>query len=225
MQEQDRERAARSLDQAGVSTSTQMIVNLKTDLGGDQNGSLQVQCMLDAAQQQASLRQVLCRPHLLYHRVRLICPSLKCTACARVNMLQTFHTFCNVLGSSCKHASLCTVCMIVGTFYTCNILGVYRVLCFHKIDLVWLLIAQRMNARICSALLVQVVYETQPRPDLSLYLAPLGGQAADAVMTLNAQAGKHIAINGTCYCTSKAVLFLTLGGCCTHTCLVIQTSC
>lgn len=37
---------------------------------------------------------------------------------------------------------------------------------------------------------VQVVYECQPREDMSLYLAPLGGQAADAVMTLNAQAGK-----------------------------------
>ncbi|KAL3139149.1 hypothetical protein ABBQ32_005934 [Trebouxia sp. C0010 RCD-2024] len=92
--EQDGERAARSLDQAGVSTSTQMTVNLRTDLGGDQNGSLRVSCMLDAAQQQASLRQV--------------------------------------------------------------------------------------------------VYETQPRPDLSLYLAPLGGQAVDAVMTLNAQAGQGV---------------------------------
>lgn len=36
----------------------------------------------------------------------------------------------------------------------------------------------------------QVVYECQPREDMSLYLAPIGGQAADAVMTLNAQAGK-----------------------------------
>lgn len=66
MQEQDGERAARSLDQAGVSTSTQMTVNLRTDLGGDQNGSLRVSCMLDAAQQQASLRQVLYRPRPLH---------------------------------------------------------------------------------------------------------------------------------------------------------------
>lgn len=36
----------------------------------------------------------------------------------------------------------------------------------------------------------QVLYECQPREDMSLYLAPLGGEAADAVMTLNAQAGK-----------------------------------
>lgn len=36
----------------------------------------------------------------------------------------------------------------------------------------------------------QVVYECQPREDMSLYLAPIKGQAADAVMTLNAQAGK-----------------------------------
>lgn len=37
---------------------------------------------------------------------------------------------------------------------------------------------------------MQVVYESQPRQDMNLYLAPVGGQAADAVMTLNAQAGK-----------------------------------
>ena len=41
-----------------------------------------------------------------------------------------------------------------------------------------------------TLLLNQVVYESQPWPDVSLYLAPLGGEAADAVMTLNAQAGK-----------------------------------
>ena len=42
-----------------------------------------------------------------------------------------------------------------------------------------------------SILYVQVVYEGQPRPGISLYVAPLGGQAADAVLTMNAQAGKH----------------------------------
>lgn len=92
--EEDSERAARSLNQAGVSTSTQMNVNMKTDLGGEDSGSLQVQCMLDAAQQQVSLQKV--------------------------------------------------------------------------------------------------VYESQPWPDISLYLAPLGGQAADAAMTLNAQTGQGI---------------------------------
>lgn len=64
VQEEDSERAARSLNQAGVSTSTQMNVNMKTDLGGEDSGSLQVQCMLDAAQQQVSLQKVtsLCKP-------------------------------------------------------------------------------------------------------------------------------------------------------------------
>lgn len=60
MQNQDSERAARSLDQAGVSTSTQMTVNMKTDLGGEEDGSLQAQCRLNAAQQQASLLKVFC---------------------------------------------------------------------------------------------------------------------------------------------------------------------
>ena len=60
MQNQDSERAARSLEQADVSTSTQMTVNMKTDLGGEENGSLQAQCGLDTAQQQASLLKVLC---------------------------------------------------------------------------------------------------------------------------------------------------------------------
>lgn len=50
---------------------------------------------------------------------------------------------------------------------------------------------------------VQVVYESQPRPDISLYLAPLGGQAADAVMTLNAQAGKSNNLNDKCTCIQK----------------------
>ena len=48
------------------------------------------------------------------------------------------------------------------------------------------------HANVCSELHVQVVYESQPHPDINLYVAPLGGQASDAVMTLNAQAGKHI---------------------------------
>lgn len=87
---------------------------------------------------------------------------------------------------------------------------------FIRLILFAYLIVQDVRARICIAQLVQVVYETQPRPDLSLYLAPLGGQAVDAVMTLNAQAGKHIAINGTCYCTSKAVLFLFWRAVVTH---------
>lgn len=60
VQDQDSERAARSLNQAGVSTSTHVTVNMKTDLGPEENGSLQAQCELNAAQQQASVRKVLC---------------------------------------------------------------------------------------------------------------------------------------------------------------------
>lgn len=57
---------------------------------------------------------------------------------------------------------------------------------------------------VCSGLAVQVVYESQPRPDIGLYLAPLGGQAADAVMTLNAQAGKSNILNDAeCTCIQK----------------------
>ena len=59
------------------------------------------------------------------------------------------------------------------------------------------------HAVVCSELLVQVVYESQPRPDISLYIAPLGGQATDAVMTLNAQAGKFSIISNvssSCTC-------------------------
>ena len=37
-----------------------MTVNMKTDLGGEEHGSLQAQCGLNAAQQQASLLKVLC---------------------------------------------------------------------------------------------------------------------------------------------------------------------
>ena len=60
------------------------------------------------------------------------------------------------------------------------------------------------HAVFCSELLVQVVYESQPRPDISLYIAPLGGQATDAVMTLNAQAGKfHIVSNVTSSCACQ----------------------
>lgn len=59
------------------------------------------------------------------------------------------------------------------------------------------------HAVVCSVLLLQVVYESQPHPDISLYIAPLGGQAIDAVMTLNAQAGKFPIISdvtSTCTC-------------------------
>lgn len=60
VQDQDSERAARSLNHAGVSTSTHVTVNIKTDLGAEENGSLQAQCKLNAAQQQASVRKVFC---------------------------------------------------------------------------------------------------------------------------------------------------------------------
>ncbi|KAL0041974.1 hypothetical protein WJX79_010744 [Trebouxia sp. C0005] len=92
--EQDEQRAASSLDQTGVSTSTSMTLDIKTDLGGPESGGLHAQCILDADKSQAHLQKVL--------------------------------------------------------------------------------------------------YECQPREDMSLYLAPLGGEAADAVMTLNAQAGQGV---------------------------------
>lgn len=65
-----------------------------------------------------------------------------------------------------------------------------------------------LQAEACSCLQsglpVQVVFESQPRPDISLYVAPLGGQAVDAVMTLNAQAGKfNILSNVTHICMHK----------------------
>ena len=40
MQEQDQERVVASLDQAGLSTSAQMLLNLKSDLGGEESGQL-----------------------------------------------------------------------------------------------------------------------------------------------------------------------------------------
>lgn len=66
------------------------------------------------------------------------------------------------------------------------------------------------HAVACSGLPVQVVYESQPRPDISLYVAPLGGQAEDAVMTLNAQAGKSNVLNdATCMCIWKHLVVLS----------------
>ncbi|DBA84121.1 hypothetical protein WJX77_004887 [Trebouxia sp. C0004] len=92
--DQDEQRAASSLDHTGVSKSTLMTLNVKTDLGGPESGGLHAQFVLDADKSQAHLQKV--------------------------------------------------------------------------------------------------VYECQPREDMSLYLAPIGGQAADAVMTLNAQAGQGV---------------------------------
>ena len=59
LQDQDSERAASCLDQAGVSTSTQVTLNVKTDLGGaESSSSLQAQGMLDGATSQAVLQKV-----------------------------------------------------------------------------------------------------------------------------------------------------------------------
>ena len=58
MQGQDQDRAVRSLDQSGVSTSAQMVLNIKSDLGSPEKGSLHAQCALDAANSQAALQKV-----------------------------------------------------------------------------------------------------------------------------------------------------------------------
>ena len=70
-------------------------------------------------------------------------------------------------------------------------------------------VGNMQHAVVCSELLVQAVYESQPRPDIRLYVAPLGGQATDAVMTLNAQAGKFRIISEvTSSCTCQQVVFI-----------------
>ncbi len=58
LQNQDEQRAASSLDQTGVSTSTLMTLNVKTDLGGPESGGLHAQCVLDADKSQAHLQKV-----------------------------------------------------------------------------------------------------------------------------------------------------------------------
>ena len=80
VQTQDSQRAATSLDQAGVSTSTQMTVNMRSDLGGEKNDSLQAQCGLNAAQQQASLLKVLCPTSPPESQLGMVPPTNKCTS-------------------------------------------------------------------------------------------------------------------------------------------------
>lgn len=58
VQEQDKERAVRSLDPTGLSTSAQMLLNLKSDLGGEEGGVLLAQCLLTPETGQASLKKV-----------------------------------------------------------------------------------------------------------------------------------------------------------------------
>ena len=58
LQDQDEQRAASSLDQTGMSTSTLMTLNIKTDLGGPESGGLHAQCVLDADKSQAHLQKV-----------------------------------------------------------------------------------------------------------------------------------------------------------------------
>ena len=58
VQDQNEQRATSSLDQTGVSTSTLMTLNIKTDLGGPESGGLHAQCVLDADKSQAHLPKV-----------------------------------------------------------------------------------------------------------------------------------------------------------------------
>ena len=58
LQEQDRERAVRSLSQAGVSTSAQLLLNAKSELGGDNSNALHAQCLIRPETGQASLQKV-----------------------------------------------------------------------------------------------------------------------------------------------------------------------
>lgn len=62
VQGQDQERATQSLDQTGVSTSTQVTVNIKTDLGGVESSGLHAQCLLDADKGHTSLQKVSAQP-------------------------------------------------------------------------------------------------------------------------------------------------------------------
>lgn len=57
-QEQDQERAARSLNQAGMSTSAQLLLNARSDLGGDDSNALHAQCLVRPETGQASLHKV-----------------------------------------------------------------------------------------------------------------------------------------------------------------------
>ena len=58
MQEQDRERAVRSLNQAGASTSAQMLLNVKSDFGSEDGGSLHAQGVLHPENGHARLSKV-----------------------------------------------------------------------------------------------------------------------------------------------------------------------
>ena len=58
VQDQNHERAVRSLDQSGVSTCAQMTLNIETDLGGLEGSRLHAQCKLDAETSQGSLHKV-----------------------------------------------------------------------------------------------------------------------------------------------------------------------
>lgn len=62
MQGQDQERATQSLDQTGVSTSTQVTLNIKTDLGGVESSGLHAQCLLDTDNGLTSLQKVSAQP-------------------------------------------------------------------------------------------------------------------------------------------------------------------
>ena len=48
----------KSLDEAGVSTRGQMLLNIKSDLGGEESGALHAQCLLRPETGQASLHKV-----------------------------------------------------------------------------------------------------------------------------------------------------------------------
>ena len=58
LQEQDHERAVRSLNQAGVSTSAQLLLKARSELGGDDSNALHAHCLIKPEDGQASLQKV-----------------------------------------------------------------------------------------------------------------------------------------------------------------------
>ena len=76
----DQERATQSLDQTGVSTSAQVAVNIRTDLGGVESSGLHAQCFLDADSGHTSLQKVDLQPDFNPNRppLQLSFASLSC---------------------------------------------------------------------------------------------------------------------------------------------------
>ena len=67
-------------------------------------------------------------------------------------------------------------------------------------------------------LVVQVAWQCEPRQDWQLYLSPLGGQASDAIIALNAQAGKE-----PHFVMTAQLLYIKIQICLTPTCQKVHS--